>query len=93
MPALPPINLDFVAALALAALITKGFEFAVERWGLQRYVLALLGLAAIAFAAVPQFFEDATWWGRPFFVAIGIGAIALWAYRHADDSAIPLRNG
>ncbi|WP_280663809.1 hypothetical protein [Haloarcula amylovorans] len=38
MLALPPIDTEFVAALALVALITKSFEFAVERWGLQRYV-------------------------------------------------------
>jgi|GEM_PF-2731429 len=92
MSALPPINLDFVAALAFAALLTKSFEFVVERWGLQRYVLALLGLAAIAFAAVPQFFEDATWWGRPFLVAIGVGAIALWAYRGLNGVENPARS-
>jgi len=89
MLALPPIDLDFVAALALVVLITKSFEFAVERWDLQRYVLALLGVAAIAFAAVPQFFEDATWWGRPFFVAIGVGAVALWAYRRLGKAISP----
>lgn len=82
MLALPSVNLDFVAALAFAAVLTKSFAYAVERWGLQEYTLALLGVAAIVFAGVPQFFEGPAPRSRAFFVVVGVSAIGLWAYRH-----------
>ncbi|QGA82288.1 hypothetical protein [Halomicrobium sp. LC1Hm] len=87
MFALPALNTEFLLALVLGAVLSKGFELAVESWELEPYALALLGVAAIGFAGVDPFFDGDAQWVRAGFVALGVGAIALWGYRRLDGSA------